>query len=349
MWHTGAVGGGVTVPWEDPVALEAGAPVPVVVTVAVPLPSGTHEELEAVDPRLRVQLVAPAHRPFLRAGGGSADDPAARELAQMLAGAEVVLSAFEAPADLPQRAPKLRWFHTFSAGIEQYARAGYLSAGFMVSNGSGPTAVPIAEYCLMTMLMLSKSAPGYVRQQSAHRWDRNLPGGELRGKTVGIVGLGQIGSETARLARAFGCRVIGLRRSVDEAREDTDGVDLLLPTRDLPRLLSESDIVVLAAPATPETVALISAETIGLMKPSAILINIARGSMVDQTALAEALTSGRLAGAALDVTDPEPLPADSPLWDVPNVFVTPHISGASEHFVRRQLDLAKENLRGLQP
>lgn len=324
---------------------ETGAPVPVVLTVAVPLPPGTREELEAVDPRLRVWLVGPEHRPFLRAGAGSAGDAAARELAEKLAGAEVVIAAFEAPADLPQRAPGMRWFHTFSAGIEQYAGAGYLTAGFLVSNGSGPTAVPIAEYCLMTMLMLSKSAPGYVRQQSEHRWDRSLPGGELRGKTVGVVGLGQIGSETARLARAFGCRTIGIRRSVEQAREEVDGVDLLLPPRDLPRLLQESDFVVLAAPATAETVALISADTIRLMKPSAVLINIARGSMVDQAALADALRAERLAGAALDVTDPEPLPPDSPLWDVPNVFVTPHISGASEHFVRRQLDLAKENLR----
>ena len=321
------------------------SPVNVVVTAAVPLPPDAIDELSAVDRRLRVRALTPEQRPYLRSGRGDAADPAARELAAMLAEAEVVLAAFEAPSDLLARAPRLRWFHTFSAGIEQYVRAGFLRDGLLVTNGSGPTAVPIAEYCLMAMLMLAKSAAGYVRRQQEHHWDRSLPGGELRGKTVGIVGLGQIGAETARLAQAFGCRVIGMRRSVEEPREDAGGVDLLLPPRQLSRLLGESDFVVLAAPATSETEALINAETLRQMKPSAFLINIARGSLIDEAALAEAIGAGRLAGAALDVFEPEPLRPDSPLWDLPQVLVTPHVSNASEHFVRRQLDLAKENLR----
>jgi phosphoglycerate dehydrogenase-like enzyme len=321
------------------------SPVDVVMTVAIPLSPAIADELNAVDGRLRVRMVTPEQRPFLRPGGGAAADAAARELAAMLAEAEVVLAAFEAPPDLLQRAPKLRWFHTFSAGIEQYVRAGFLRDGLLFTNGSGPSAVPIAEYCLMTMLMLAKSAAGYVRLQAEHRWERSLAGGELRDKTVGIVGLGQIGAETARLAKAFGCRVIGIRRSIDEPRDGVDGVDLLLPPRELPRLLGESDFVILAAPATPETEALIDARTLGQMKPSAFLINIARGSLVDEAALAEAIVAGRLAGAALDVFEPEPLRPDSALWALPQVIVTPHISSASEHFIRRQLDLAKENLR----
>jgi phosphoglycerate dehydrogenase-like enzyme len=196
----------------------------------------------------------------------------------------------------------------------------------------------------MAMLMLAKSAVGYVRLQAEHRWERSLRGREFRGSTVGIVGLEQIGSETARLAKAVGCRVIGMRRSVVELLTDVEGVDLLLPPTELPRLLGASDFVVLAAPATSETEALLNAATLRLMKPTAFLINIARGSLVDEAAVAEAIASGRLAGAALDVFEPEPLSADSALWDLPGVFVTPHISFASEHFLSRQLDLAKENL-----
>jgi phosphoglycerate dehydrogenase-like enzyme len=316
-----------------------------VVTSAVTLSPDALDALAALDPRLRITAVSREQRPFLRTGQGDAPDEPARALGAMLAEAEVVFAAFEAPLDLLERAPRLRWFHTFSAGIEQWVQAGFLRDGLLFTNGSGPSAAPIAEYCLMSMLMLAKSAAGYVRFQDQHRWDRSLPGSELRGKTVGIVGVGQIGAETARLAKAFGCRVIGSRRSVDAPRDDADGCDLLLPPSELPRLLAESDFVVLAAPATPATATLINAETLHLMKPSAFLINIARGSLVDEAALADALTNGRLAGAALDVFEPEPLCPESPLWDMPNVLVTPHVSSVSEHFLSRQLELATDNLR----
>lgn len=321
----------------------------VVVTAGVPLPEALLDELRGLDTRLSLQRISREQRPYLAAGRGDGSEPEARELAAMLAEAEVVIAAFEAPADLMQRTPKLRWFHTFSAGIDQYVRWGFLKRDIQFTNGSGPTAIPIAEYIVMAMLMLAKHAAAYVRLQDERRWERLVerPGGgsELRGKTVGIVGLGQIGSEAARLAKAFGCRVIGSRRSATEAREDADGVDLLLPAGDLARLLAESDFVVLTAPATPETQALMNAETLAQMKSGASLINIARGSLVDEAALAAAIKSGRIAGAALDVFQHEPLAPESELWQLPQVIVTPHISNASEFFLRRQIDLAKENLR----
>lgn len=319
-------------------------PIKITVTSGMPVPEPLLDELRAMDPRLRVQAVPAEQRPFLQAGRGDDPDPAARALAATLAETEIVLVSFELPRDLPQRTPKLRWLHTFAAGVERLVEWGFLDHGIPVTNGSGPTATPIAEYILMTLLMLSRNATCFVRSQDAHRWERQ-PGNELRGKTVGIVGLGNIGREAGRLATAFGCRVIGIRRSVTAAQGHVQGVDLLLPPSDLPRLLAESDFVVLTAPATAETAALIDEAALRRMKRSAFLINIARGSLVDEAALLAALKEERLAGAALDVFQQEPLPPDSGLWDCERVIVTPHNSPASEHFMRRQIDLAKENLR----
>ncbi|MHB8574035.1 MAG: D-2-hydroxyacid dehydrogenase [Dehalococcoidia bacterium] len=320
------------------------SPIEVVVTAAS-IPIAVINEFSAIDARLHLRALTPEQRRHLRPDAAAAPEPAARELAGMLHGAEAVISAYEAPLDLLQRAPRLRWFHTFGAGIDQYVRSGFLRPGLIFTNGSGPTAIPIAEHCLMSMLMLAKGAPAYVRQQDARSWSRAVPGSELHGKTVGVIGLGQIGAEAARLAKAFGCRVIGMRRSVGQPREHADGVDLLLGPHDLLRLLAESDFVLLAAPATPDTKALINAQTLAQMKRGACLINIARGSLVDEAALLAALQSGSLAGAALDVFDPEPLPPASLLWEQSNVIVTPHVSSASEHTMSRQVEIVRQNLR----
>jgi D-2-hydroxyacid dehydrogenase (NADP+) len=319
-------------------------PINVVVTASMRLPESMLDEWRAVNPRLQFSRVSREQRPYLAAGKGGAPEAEARELQAMLAEAEIVLSAYEAPRDLLERAPKLRWFHTFAAGIERYVESGFLREGLLFTNGSGPSSVPIAEYVVMMMLMMAKNAAGYVRQQDEHKWVRGR-GVELRGKTVGIIGLGQIGAETGRLAKALGCRVIGSRRSVTTAREDAEGVDLLLPASNLARLLGESDFVVLAAPATAETRALLDAESFALMKQGSYLVNIARGSMVDEAALVAALKSGHVAGAALDVFDPEPLPPDSELWQLPQVLITPHVSSASEHSMGRQMEICRQNLQ----
>lgn len=317
-------------------------PIDLLVLTGMPLAEPLLAEIVAADPRVRARVFSGRDLAALRAGAEG--EPQTAALAAALAEAEIICSVYAGTPDLMQRTPRLRWFHTFAAGIDQYVRWGYLEREIAFTNGSGPTVIPIAEYVLMTLLVLAKSAAGYVRQQQDGVWQR-LPGQELRGKTVGIVGLGQIGSEAARLAKAFGCRVIGSRRSATEAREDVDGVDLLLPPGELPRLLAESDFVVLAAPATPETAALINAETLRRMKRTAFVINIARGSLVDEAALLDAIKSETIAGAALDVFEPEPLPDQSELWRTPQVLVTPHISNASEHSSRRHVDLFLDNLQ----
>lgn len=319
-------------------------PIPLVISSAVPVPPEAVERIKALDPRLQVHLVPEAQRPFLRTGQGGRDDPNARALAEMLREAQILFAAYELPTDILQRAPALRWIHIVAAGVERWLGAGLLEReGLIFTSGQGPTARPIAEYILMAMLMLAKNAPRYVRQQDERRWQGHR-GSELLGKTLGIVGLGTIGGEAARLAKAIGCRVVAVRRSAEQARENTDGVDLLLPARELPRLLAESDFVALCAPATPETQHLIDAEALRQMKPTAYLINISRGSLIDEAALVAALKAGKIAGAALDVFEPEPLPPESELWSLAQVLITPHVSNASEHFARRATELFIDNL-----
>ncbi|HZU75387.1 MAG TPA: D-2-hydroxyacid dehydrogenase [Dehalococcoidia bacterium] len=315
----------------------------VVITMPHSITEGELETLHSLDSRLRVAVLDREQRRFLRTPGDGSD-PADRALRDLLAEAEVIAIGWDWIGDLPRRAPKLKWLHTTAAGVDAYLRGGAVAPGVLFTSGNGPSAVPIAEYVLMAILALAKGAPAYVRQQQEHRWQSG-PGFEVRGQTVGIVGYGHIGGEAGRLAKAIGCRVIGIRRSVEAPQENAEGADLLLPPRDLPRLLAESDFVVLTAPATAETAVLIDAAALEQMKPSAYLINVARGSLVDEQALIDALKRGRIAGAALDVFAQEPLPPESELWDLPQVLVTPHHSSASQHTRARQAALFLENLR----
>jgi phosphoglycerate dehydrogenase-like enzyme len=183
-----------------------------------------------------------------------------------------------------------------------------------------------------------------MRRQAERRWDRSIEAREISGTTCGIIGMGAIGGETARRARALGMRVLATRRSIT-ARGEDDLAHELLPPSDLGYLLRESDWVVIAAPLTPETRGLIGAEELRQMKPSAVLVNVGRGPIVDEQALIAALRDGVIAGAGLDVFDQEPLPADSPLWDMENVVVTPHFSSGSDHYTTRAADIAADNLR----
>ena len=193
------------------------------------------------------------------------------------------------------------------------------------------------------MVMLEKGLHEAMRDQAEHRWNFHFAG-ELKGKTCGIVGLGAIGRELARRARAFGMRVVATRRSARRGEPDPDA-DLLLPASGLHRLLAESDYVNICVPLTAETDGLIGAAEIARMKPTAAIVNIARASVIDREALLEALRTERIAGAALDVHDPEPLPPDSPFWDLPNVIVTPHRSGAMHGYFDRAAEFFAENLR----
>jgi phosphoglycerate dehydrogenase-like enzyme len=247
------------------------------------------------------------------------------------------------PSDLPELAPNLKWIQATSAGIGQFVkRMGYAEAtNWIFTTASGVHARPLAEFALMAMLMFAKDYPYLARSKADHYWKRYCAS-ELSSKTVGIIGLGKIGREVARLAKAFELRVVGNRRNPGNP---VDHVDRLFGPQDLASLLSELDFLVLACPHTPETDKLIGAPELALLPAGVVLINISRGTVVDQAALIDALASGHLAGAALDVFDPEPLPGDSPLWAMPNVIISPHSASTAHTENNKLVDLFCTNLK----
>jgi len=244
-------------------------------------------------------------------------------------------------------APKLKWLHSTAAGVAQLMYPELRSSGIVVTNASGVHAITIAEHVLGLLLALARRFPSALRHQAARHWGQQdiwnepIRPRELRGATLLVVGLGAIGREVARLARGIGMRVEAVTRSGRPAPELADRV---VPATGLDALLPSADFVVLAAPETAETRGLMDARRLACMKPSAYLINVARGSLIDESALAAALSERRIAGAALDVASEEPLPASSPLWPLENCFLTPHLSGASDLLWERQAELLLDNL-----
>lgn len=244
--------------------------------------------------------------------------------------------------DLPDLAPNLRWIQGTSAGIGQLVkRNGYIErTDWIFTTASGVHARPLAEFVVMVMLMFAKNYPLLKQQQDARVWAR-YSGTEIGGRTLAIVGLGKIGRETARLTSLLGVRVIGNRRSSGSA---VPHVEQLYPPDQLHEMLSQAHYLVLACPHTPETEGLIGAAELAALPAGAVLINIARGAVVDTAALLDALTSEHLGGAALDVTDPEPLPSDHPLWGLPNVLISPHSASTVDRENGRIVDIFCENL-----
>ena len=236
----------------------------------------------------------------------------------------------------------LRWFHTFSAGVDSPAFQSLIDRGTILTNSSGASAPAIAQYVLAMMLARTKPLDTWREQQQRREW-RQIPSGELTGQTVGIIGTGAIGGEVARLAQAFGMHVIGARRSARRTRY----VDEQLPLDRLDELLGRSDFVVLACPLTKETEGLIDERELRLMKPTATLINIARGRVVREASLVTALREGWIAHACLDVFEQEPLPETSDLWSLPNATITPHNSGFSPLQMERQMSIFIDNLARL--
>ena len=253
------------------------------------------------------------------------------------------------------RAPELRWVHSATAGVERVLTPASRARGLTITNARGVFSRPIAEYVMLMMLAAARRLPQLLELQAERTW-QPLEARELRDVTVGIVGLGSIGRAVGALATAFGCRVIATRRRAEEGAAAADGagdepflgsvmLDRVLPPDRLPELLAEADFVVLAAPLTADTVGLIGEDAIAAMKPGAWVINVARGELVDEPALARALRSGRIGGAVLDTFREEPLPAASPLYDLPNVILTPHTSWSSTRVLDRSVDLFCDNLR----
>ncbi len=244
------------------------------------------------------------------------------------------------------RCPRLTWVHSATAGVERLLTPDAAGRHLTISNARGVFSEPIAEYTLMMILAVVRRLPELLELQREHTW-QPLPARELRQVTIGIVGLGSIGRAVARLALAFGARVVASRRDPD--RQDVGepippGIARILSHEQLPELLAESDFVVLALPLTTGTERLFDTTRLAQMKRGAWLVNVARGSLVEQGALVRALRSGRLGGAIFDTLWEEPLAPDSPLWETPGLIVTPHTSWSSGRVLDRSIELFCENL-----
>lgn len=239
-------------------------------------------------------------------------------------------------------AVSLKWFQTMWAGTDEYV--GMLPEGVLFTSSSGSNSRSVAEHMLTGLLAVCRRLPTYLDSQRAHVWKDEGPMKTILGATVLVVGAGHVGTDFAKLCRALGARTVGLKRMVTGPVE---GFDQVRPMSELDTLLPQADVVALALPHTPGTVGLINAQRIARMKDDAVLLNAGRGSAIDQKALVEAMTAGKLWGAALDVTEPEPLPPDSPLWDVPRLLLTPHVAGGMRLEItrRRCVEMAQENLR----
>lgn len=310
---------------------------PVNVLINTPIGDELLQQIITVSPRIKLSNVFELARAEQKGDFAHKD-----ELDALLAEAEVIYG-FRFPKNMIARTPKLKWVQVMSAGVDRFLDDEFRQSSVMMTNVSGIHATPIGEIVLGLMLMFAKQAPLCFQLKQGKQWQRFMPT-VLRSKTVGIVGFGNIGREVARLAKAFGMRVVATRRSakrVTRARY----ADILLPREHLPRLLSESDFVVLSLPFTSETNKLIGEEELRTMRPTAYLINIARGSIVDEEALIRALDEHWIAGAGLDVFATEPLPPDSRLWELTNVIFSPHIAGGMEDYNTRATELFCENLR----
>lgn len=254
--------------------------------------------------------------------------------------AEIVIGVPARRKRLPGRAPRLKWLHCTSAGVDGYLPLDWLPPGVVFTNNRGAHGVKAEQFMRMAYTLLNSRMPEIIANQRARRWQQ-LFSPSIAGKTVLIVGTGDLGQGAARAARQLGLKVIGVSRSGKKIRD----ADAVHRTAALDRLLPKADYVVMAVPLTPETRNLLSRARLDLMKPAAAVINIARAPVADYEALADKLKRGELAGAVLDVMEPEPLPPESPLWDTPNLIITPHIScDDGEHYIAITLDLWFENL-----
>jgi len=337
--------------------------------------SGLTEEIAAVDTRLSVKDGTASFLAELRTQGRTGPwverlaavvaqtrqpGPPPEALDTLLAEAEIVYAMVLIPDNIRARAPKLRWIHIGNAGIEAFLSAGLVSpilggtrpaqpdktpkADIMLTNSRGVHAIGIAEHTMAFIFALAKAIPRLLAHQKSRRWERFVTP-ELRHKVVGIIGLGAIGSEIARLARGLGMIVIATKRSAAIRESNVSGVNELFPPADLRTVLAQSDFVVIAAPLTGETKDMVGEAELKSMKPTAYLINVARGEIVNQPALIEALVQGWIAGAGLDAFAFEPLPKESKLWELPNVILSPHMSGLTERRSGRLMGLFRENLQ----
>jgi len=318
-----------------------------VVLITAPMEEGWLQRLRSQWPDLRFEYrSARAHETI--------SDDLWREV-------EVLYMSFATPLPAPEKVPKLRWVQLYSAGADYIFNHPLFHTQVIFTTTSGIHAIPIAEYVFTMVLAWSHRLPALLDLQKQGQWPQNsvrltsLMPEELRGKSIGIVGYGSIGRQVARLAQAFGMRILAMARGSDHRDRgyqianvgDSEGT---LPERyfapgQLHSMLAECDVVVIAVPLTPSTRGMFNKAAFKAMKSTAFLVNIARGEVCNESDLIRALEEKQIAGAALDVFEHEPLPSDSPLWRLPDVLISPHISGLTPRYDERATELFAENLR----
>jgi phosphoglycerate dehydrogenase-like enzyme len=330
---------------------------PVQVLIASPLEAELATRIQAADPRAEVlfepDLLPPARYPadhrgdpaFRRDAEGEARWRALLDRAEVLFG--VPGDSVDDLAEVVNGLPRLRWVHATSAGAgEQVRRAGLPAEALervAVTTSSGVHAVPLAEFAIFGLLAMAKDLPRLIEDQRARAWPEvRQPFRELSGQTLFLLGLGEIGREVARLGKALGMRTVGFRRTQGPPPQWVDEVHG--PHR-LAELAGRADAMVVSLPLTDQTAGLIDRATIQGLPPDCIFVNVGRGGVVDEPALVDALRDRRIAGAILDVFATEPLPADSTLWTLPNVLVTPHAAALSARENERITELFVDNLR----
>jgi phosphoglycerate dehydrogenase-like enzyme len=270
------------------------------------------------------------------------------EAEEDLRDAEIIFTIALGPEQLAA-APKLRWIHAPSAAVHHLLFAELVKSDVVVTNSREVHGTVVAEHVMGLIFALAKKIPQVASLQQKHVWGQETMWNEgphpreIAGATLGLIGVGSIGSRVAQMASALGMRVLAVREHVEKGRPA--GVEAVFPVSALDEMLRQSDFVVLAAPLISATRGLIDANRLAAMKPDAYLINVGRGEQVDEAALIEALRTRRIAGAALDVFQREPLPADSPLWNLENLLITPHTGSITDKLWQRHYELFSDNLR----
>jgi D-2-hydroxyacid dehydrogenase (NADP+) len=251
-----------------------------------------------------------------------------------------ILLTFNISDELIRRAAKLEWIQSLATGVDSILGLPSLPKGVLVTSTRGIHGPQMSELAMLLMLALTRRFPDMIRNQDKAVWNR-WPGELLWQKTAGILGLGAVGKEIARKCKAFGMSVDGVNRS----KKDVHGIDRFFGLDGLLSVAREVDYLIIVVALTPETRGMVGAEVLAAMKPTAFLLNLARGPVVDETALIQALQSGTIAGAALDVFNEEPLPQSHPFWKMKNVILTPHVGGTSTFYAGQVLPIFRENLR----
>jgi phosphoglycerate dehydrogenase-like enzyme len=313
------------------------------VLITLPFPEPLIERLAAVSQQLKIH-VHPVR--------------SAEELPEELLPEIEILYTLSALPE-PEEAPKLRWVQFHLTGVDHVVEHNLMHSEVMVTTLSGASVPQVAEFALMCILAQSRRLPIMLKDRAGVRWSadrfKSYRSIELRGSTVGVVGYGSIGREVARLCRAFGATVLATKRDLKHLKDEgytLEGLgdpeaelpDRLYPPQAVGSMISDCDFIVVTVPLTPETRGMIDAQVFEEMKPTAYLVDVSSGGVVDHGALVEALNEKRLAGAALDVYPVEPLPESSPLWSMPNVILSPHVAGASDQYYERAVDLFVDNL-----